>query len=329
MKILITGANGFLGSWVTRALLSDGHDVKVLVRPTSDLSEIEHLRFTKAFGDVTNYDSVVEAMKDTEAVFHLAGVIGYRRWERPLMEKVNIGGTQNVLKACEKIGVKNLVYLSSIVAIGAGFKPEQILNENSAYNLGHLRLGYFDTKHEAEKLVIEAHERGLVEAVIVNPSTIYGPGDAKKGSRTTQLRVARGQFPFYTHGGVNVIDVEDVIYGIVTAWKKKLTGERFVLAGENLLIKDLFALIAASAGVKAPSWPIPNAILFALGYLGDIQHSLGFKSALSVENAWSSTLYHWFDNSKAKKHLGLHPNPAKFAISKSVAWTKEHRLLNR
>jgi dihydroflavonol-4-reductase len=327
MKILVTGANGFLGSWVTRALLSEGHDVRILARPSSDLSEIEGLRFTKAFGDVTDLSSVEAAMKDIESVFHLAGVIGYQRSQRPLMEKVNVGGTQNVLKACEKMKIKNLVYLSSVVAVGAGFKPDQILNENSAYNIGHLKLGYFDTKHEAEKLVIEAHEKGIVEAVIVNPSTIYGPGDAKKGSRKTQLKVAHGTFPFYTKGGVNVVDIEDVIYGIMTAWRKRLTGERFILAGENLLIKDLFALIADAAGVKPPTMAIPTPLLFALGYMGDFKQRLGLKGSLSVENAWSASLYHWFDNSKSKRYLGLQPNPAKFAISKSVAWIKEQRLL--
>ena len=325
--VLVTGANGFLGGWVVRSLLQQGLQVRILAREKSDLSDLAGLIFEKSIGDVTNYPSVLNALEGIESVFHLAGVIGYQKWQRPLMEEVNIGGTKNLLKACKEKGIKDFVYLSSVVAIGAGFKPTQILNENSIYNISHLRLGYFDTKHEAEKLVIEAHEKGDVEAVILNPSTMYGAGDSKKGSRKTQLKVAQGKFPFYTHGGVNVIAVEDAITGIMTAWKGRHTGERFILSGENLLIKDLFSLIALAAGVKPPSLGIPNSVVFGLGRWGDFKHSMGRSASLSVENAWSSTLYHYFDNAKAKKILGLQARPAKLAVSASVAWIKAQGLL--
>ena len=326
--VLVTGANGFLGAWVVRSLLSQGHRVRILAREKSDLSELTGLTFEKSIGDVTDYNSIFKALEGVKTVFHLAGVIGYQKWQRPLMEQVNIGGTQNILKACKERQIKDLVYLSSVVAIGAGFTPDQILNETSSYNISRLHLGYFDTKHEAEKLVIQSHEKGDIEAVILNPSTMYGPGDSKKGSRKTQLKVAQGKFPFYTHGGVNVIAVEDAIAGIMAAWKGRHTGERFILSGENLLIKDLFAMIASEAGAPPPSIGIPNALVFGLGRWGDLKHSLGLSASLSVENAWSSTLYHYFDNSKAKKFLGLNPRPAKFAISASVAWIKAQGLLN-
>lgn len=325
--VLVTGANGFLGGWVVRSLLQQGLQVRILAREKSDLSDLAGLIFEKSIGDVTYYPSVLKALEGINSVFHLAGVIGYQKWQRPLMEQVNIGGTKNLLKACKEKGIKDFVYLSSVVAIGAGFKPDQILNENSPYNISHLRLGYFDTKHEAEKLVIEAHEKGDLEAVILNPSTMYGAGDSKKGSRKTQLKVAQGKFPFYTHGGVNVIAVEDAITGIMTAWKGRHAGERFILSGENLLIKDLFSLIALEAGAKAPSIGIPNSVIFGLGRWGDFKHSMGRPASLSVENAWSSTLYHYFDNTKAKKVLGLQPRPAKLAISASVAWIKAQGLL--
>ena len=326
--VLVTGANGFLGAWVVRSLLDQGQKVRILAREKSDLSELAGLSFEKSIGDVTDYNSVLKALEGTETVFHLAGVIGYQKWQRSVMEQVNIGGTQNILKACKEKGIRDLVYLSSVVAIGAGFSSDQILTEDSTYNISHLHLGYFDTKHEAEKLVIAAHESGDIEAVILNPSTMYGPGDSKKGSRKTQLKVAQGKFPFYTHGGVNVIAVEDAILGIMTAWKGRHTGERFILSGENLLIKDLFAAIAEEAGSKPPSIAIPNAVVFGLGRWGDLKHSIGLSASLSVENAWSSTLYHYFDNTKAKKVLGLNPKPAKFAISASVAWIKAQGLLN-
>lgn len=326
-KVLVTGANGFLGSWVVRHLLQEGHSVRILVRPNSDLSELAGLEFEKVFGDVTDLESIRKSLGSIETVFHLAGVIAYKKADRPLMDKVNVGGTQNVIEAVAGSSVSRLVYLSSVVAVGAGFNPQQILNEESPYNIAHLNLGYFETKHQAEILVRQAFEQKKIDPVILNPSTIYGPGDAKKGSRKTQLKVAQGKFLFYTKGGVNVIAVEDCVSGILSAWKKGRSGERYILAGENLMIRQLFEIIASEAGVEAPRILMPSPVLFGLGWVGDRLTDLGMKGGISLENAWTSQLYHWFDSSKAQRELGLRPRPAREAIAKSVGWMKEKGLL--
>ena len=124
--VLVTGANGFLGAWVVRSLLDQGQKVRILAREKSDLSGLAGLSFEKSIGDVTDYTSVLKALEGAETIFHLAGVIGYQKWQRSVMEQVNIGGTQNILKACKEKGIKDLVYLSSVVAIGAGFNSDQI-----------------------------------------------------------------------------------------------------------------------------------------------------------------------------------------------------------
>jgi len=322
-KVLITGANGFLGSWVTRELVQQGHEVTALVRKTSDLSEVEGLLCQYSYGDITDSSSLEKAFKGQEFVFHLAGLIAYKSSERARMELINVQGTKNVIDACQKRHVQRLVYLSSVVAIGAGFHKDQILNEESPYNVQSLNLGYFETKHKAELLVREATSLGLIDSVSLNPATIYGAGDAKKGSRKTQLKVAQGRFPFYTSGGVNVVAVEDVVSGIVSAWKTGRSGERYILSGENLLIKDLFQLIAEAAGKPAPRYPMPNFVLHGLGSLGDHLEKLGLKGSLSKENAWTATLYHWFDSSKAQRESEFKPRAAKIAIQNSVQWMKE------
>lgn len=327
MKVVVTGANGFLGSWVVRALLKEGAEVHALVRPNSDVSELDGLAVKIVHGDVTEPGSLLAAFEGADSVFHLAGVIAYKRSQRALMEKVNVEGTRHVIHACKAMKVRRLVHLSSVTAIGAGFSPREILNENSPYNIAGLKLGYFDTKHEAENLVREAVWRGEIDAVILNPSTIYGPGDALKGSRKTQVKVASGRFPFYTSGGVSIIHVEDAVAGILAAWKKGRSGERYILSGENLLIRDLFRIIAEEAGVPAPQWKLPGFVLFTIGAIGDLKEKLGFSSSVSLENAWTSTLYHWFDNSKARREFGLNPRPAREALKASVAWMKEHGLL--
>lgn len=327
MKVLVTGATGFLGGWLVRRLLDEGCEVRIIKRGHSSLEEIEGLPLEVVSGDVTNVESLIQAAKGVDSVFHLAGLIAYSRAQRQAMERVNVGGTQNIIKACEANGVRRLLHLSSVVAVGASFDGVP-LNEESSYNVGHLHLGYFDTKHEAELRVREAVASGKIDAVMVNPSTIYGPADAKKGSRGVQLKVAKGKFPFYPSGGVNVIAVEDVIDSIIAAWKVGKSGERYILSGENLLIHDLFKIIAREAGVKPPSIFLPNPVIKAIGHVGDALEAIGKKGPLNSENAWTSILYHWFDSSKAQRELGLKPKPAEYAIAQSVKWIKENGLLN-
>ncbi len=326
-KVLVTGANGFLGAWVVRRLIEDGHQVIALVRKTSDVSELAGLEVKFVYGDVTDVYSLLENFKEVDSVFHLAGLIAYKRSERAAMEKVNVGGTANVIEACRACKVRRLVHLSSVTAVGAGFSPNEILNEESTFNLSSLDLGYFETKRQAEILVREVGLKNRLDTVILNPSTIYGPGDAKKGSRKTQVKVAQGKFKFYTSGGVNVVAVEDAVDGILSAWKVGRTAERYILAGENLLIKDLFALIATEAGQKPPKILLPSGVLHTLGAAGDLMTMFGLRSSISQENAWTSTLFHWFDSGKAQSELKFKPRPAQAAIAESVGWMKQNGLL--
>jgi dihydroflavonol-4-reductase len=326
MKVLVTGATGFLGGWLVRRLLEEGHDVRIIKRPKSSLEELEGLKLDIQPGDVTDLASLTQACRGVDTVFHLAGLIAYTRSQRAAMEKVNVEGTANVLKACSENGVRKLIHLSSVVAIGASFDGKKPLDEESPFNIHHLDLGYFETKYQAEQLVKAAVNDGKVDAVMINPSTIYGPADAKKGSRGVQLKVAKGKFPFYPSGGVSVVAVEDVIDAIIAAWDKGRKGERYIVSGENLLIKDVFDLIAREAGVKPPSIALPRPAIFAIGKAGDFLESIGKKGPLNTENAWTSVLYHWFDSTKAQKEFGLKLKPAEYAIGQSVKWIKDHGL---
>ncbi len=323
MQVLVTGATGFLGGWLVRRLLDAGLDVRVLRREKSDLSELAGLKVQHAIGDVTDPKSLMDACNGVDTVFHLAGLIGYSRAARAAMEKVNVEGTSHVIEAVKANKVRKLVHLSSVVAIGASFHGE-VLNEQSPYNIQHLNLGYFETKKAAEDLVKAAFQRGEIDTVILNPSTIYGAGDARKGSRSTQKKVAKGKFPFYTCGGVNVVAVEDVVEAIYQAWQIGRSGERYILSAENMTIKKLFDSIAQEAHVAPPKIYLPNPVVHAIGAVGDILEKMGKKGPLNSENAWTSTLYHWFDSTKAQKELGFKPRPSIEAIRASVKWTEQH-----
>lgn len=326
MRVLVTGATGFLGSWLTRRLAQDGHDVSILCRTQNPDLDLQELSVKKCLGDVTDLQSLMTAARGIELVYHLAGVIGYSRAMREAMERVNVQGTANVIAACQAQNVRRLIHVSSVTAVGASFDGKVPLNEDSPYNLSHLNLGYFETKRAGEILVREAVKTGVIDAVILNPSTVYGPGDAKKGSRKTQLKVARGKLPFYTSGGVSIVAVEDVVDAIIAAGKIGRSGERYILSGENITIRQLFETIASEAGVEPPKIYLPNFAVHALGRLGDCLERMGKKGPLNSENAWTAILFHWFDSSKAQRELGFQPGTARKAIHESVAWIKKEIL---
>ena len=330
MKVVVTGANGFLGAWLTKRLLADGHEVSPLVRKNSDLSELEDLKHKAKpnylFGDVTDKESLKQAFKNKDIIFHLAGVVAYKKSERALMEKVNVEGTKNVVAVCEELSIPQLLHVSSVVTVGSSFEPK-VLTETANYNISHLNLGYFETKKKAEEIVLKAAHQKRIQAVCVNPATIYGFGDAKKGSRKTQVKVARHKFPFYTSGGVNVVGVEDVIEGILLAIKNGKNGERYILANQNMTIKELFGKIAFFAGVKPPMIYMPNWILHSIGLTGDLLEKIDVNIGISQENAYTATMFHWFDSSKAQKELNFIPTSADKAIENSVRWMKDHGYL--
>lgn len=327
MKVLVTGATGFIGGHLVRRLVDEGHDVTIFARSERALEAFPDLGIHLAQGDLSDNNSILRACEGIERVYHLAGVIAYRASERAMMEKVNVKGTRKVVDACVTHRIQELVYLSSVVAIGASFDGTP-LTEESEYNIDHLNLGYFQTKHAAEKIVVDAHKEHGIRTYILNPSTIYGAGDALKGSRKTQIKVAQGKFPFYTPGGVNIVSIKDVLYALRVIVEKGTPGERYIIAGENITIKELFQLIAHCSGVKPPTVGLQKWMIKILGQVGELLALFGLKGPMSSETAWTSTLYHWFSNEKAKKELGLNPRSAQEAISESVNWMKQQGVLD-
>jgi dihydroflavonol-4-reductase len=322
-KVIVTGANGFLGSNLCKKLIDQKYDVSVIVRKSSDVSELKDLKISYFYGDVTDLDSLKFAFANHDYVLHLAGLISYKKYDRAQMEQINVIGTENVISACIQNKISKLLHLSSVVTIGSTFHPE-VLNEASEYKIKNLDLGYFETKRDAELMVMAASKAQQLFTVCVNPSTIYGFADAKKGSRKNQIKVAQGKLPFYTAGGVNVVSVDDVTDGIMLALEKGANGERYVLSNENITIKKLFQMIAQSSGAKPPKFYLPTFLLHIAGWIGD-----RLKSGLSSENAYTASMYHWFDNSKAKNALGFQPKKtAQQAIDDSVLWMRRNGYLN-
>lgn len=324
--MLVTGATGFLGRHLVARLCELDYDVEILARASSDLSPLKNFPIRIRTGEVTQTLPMLEAVEGKDIVFHLAGQIAYKKSQRPGMEKVNVQGTRNVIDACVTHSTAKVLHLSSVVTIGASATAKS-LNESSQYNMGRYNLGYFETKRKAEAIALDAVKEHELPVYILNPSTIYGPGDATKGSRSTQIKVARGRFRFFTPGGVNVVHVADVVDCIFKVLERGQAGRRYICAGENMKIRDLFNTIASEAGVAAPSIGLPRWFLKGLGRWGDLMTSFGKETSLSSETAVTSTMYHWYNNERARQELGFAPRPAEDAIRDSVHWMREQSLI--
>ena len=325
-KVLVTGATGFLGRHLVKELCAGPYNIEILARKSSDLSPFKDLPINVRYGDITQTLPVLEATEGQDIVFHLAGLIAYKRSQRKAMEKVNVQGTRNLIDACITHNTPQVLHLSSVVAIGASPSGKSF-DEEAQFNLGPYNLGYFETKRKAEAIAMDAFQEHGLPVYILNPSTIYGPGDATKGSRKTQIKVAKGKFKFYTPGGVNVVHVDDVIRLMFLALEKGQPGRRYIAAGDNLTIQELFEIIANEAGVPKPTIGLPKWFLKFLGAYGDFLAKLGKDTSLSSETAVTSTLFHWYDSLRAQKELGFKPRPSREAIAESIRWMKDHGIL--
>ena len=318
MKVLVTGASGFLGGWLCKALCEKGWQTHALLRPTSDRSDLKNLNIHFHTGDVTDLNSFMEAGQGMDLIFHLAGLVAHSEKKLKEMEKVNVQGTANAIEVCRTKAAK-LIHISSVVTVGASTSPV-VLNEESSYTPTLSQIGYFRTKKQAELLVQEACKKEKISAVILNPSTVYGAGDMKKQSRKVQEKVAQGRFPFYTSGGVSVVDAPSVAEACIQAVERGRQAERYILSGGNISIKTLFSLIAKSAGVRPPFIHLNNFSLRILAEIGTGLQYLHLHFPVNRQSARLACLYHWFDHSKAHKELGFTPIKVEKAIENSIKW---------
>jgi dihydroflavonol-4-reductase len=318
-KIFVTGATGFVGKNLVKKLACDGLSITCLARnPDPNLFK-DHPNVSWVQGDILESpESLAHYLQGQDTVYHLAGLIGYKKSLRNLMFKINVQGTENILRASIQAGVNDFIFMSSVAAIGCSLDDKSILDEESPYNLKGMGFGYFDSKNLAENRLIEISSGSQINTFILNPSTIYGPGDSLKNTRSTQIKVAKGKFPFSPPGGVNVVHIDDVIEAclkVVTFGKKN---RRYILASENLYISDVFKIIAKEGGVTSPRYVLPKWILLSLGAVGDMTSLLGMNSSFSLENARIACYFHWFSNKRAKTELGIDFKPSRIAIRDSV-----------
>jgi dihydroflavonol-4-reductase len=329
MKIFLTGATGFLGHHLLRLLPAQGHTVHALVRPTSDLSGLPSTGKIVVFkGDVTDPGSIIAASRGCEIAIHAAGIVSFDRGDAALMTAINVTGTENVCLACRQNGLKRLVHVSSVNALGF---PEGTAagDENTRFNWERFHLDYMDTKHRAEQVVLGHVVRGL-DVVIVNPGTMFGPGDVNGHSGEYLRSAARGRLIGYITGGFTQCITERVAEGCLLAAEKGRTGERYVLGGFNLGYREFFDLIAEILGVRRPFLRIPAGLFSAAGWSACAFCRLfGVRSPVTPGLIRAAPLGLFYSSDKAVRELGYRPGNAedlRNAILQHHLWNRGHGL---
>jgi dihydroflavonol-4-reductase len=262
MKFFVTGGNGFIGSVVVRELVQKGHSVRCMMRASSKSDRIDGLAFERVTGDVRDYDSLVRGMQGCDGVLHLASLSAWSDIHSPQMKEVVLDGTDNVLRAAEASGKLKVVFVSSILAVNASDEPK-VFDEAAQVDVDVSELAYSRYKLDAEKLCLDAAGRGL-PVVIVNPAEVYGPHDTGMITAKNLIDFAKSWPVMVCKGGTAVVHVDDVAKGIIAAFEKGKSGERYILGGDNLTIRELAELTNDILGKKKWTVTFPNGFIKGL-----------------------------------------------------------------
>jgi len=321
MKCFVTGATGFLGSHVARQLLKQGAELRLLVRPTSRTDNIDGLPSERVIGDLRDVASLKRGMDGCENVFHVAA--DYRYWSVNGQELYdsNVDGTRNILKAARESGARRVVYTSSVGTMGFG-NNGRMTNESTPVTLANMIGDYKRSKFMAEQLVLGA-ARGGQDVVVVNPTTPIGERDIKP-TPTGRIVVdfLKRKFPAYTDTGLNLVDVIDCADGHLLAMEKGVPGERYILGGENLTLKQILDKLAAITGLPSPSIRMPYAVAYATGVVdtfvtGKMRQR---EPRVTLDSVRMGRKKMFVTSAKAERELGWNPAPVDAALRRAVDW---------
>jgi dihydroflavonol-4-reductase len=317
---LVTGATGFVGSAVARALLSGGYEVRVLARPGSDRRNLADLTVEIAEGLLEDAPSLARAVAGCRYLFHVAA--DYRLWvpDPAPMYRANVEGTRVLMRAALDAGVERVVYTSSVATLG--FVAEGSADEETPSSLEDMIGPYKRSKFQAEEVVRDLVERRGVPAVIVNPSTPVGPRD-RRPTPTGRLilEAARGHMPGYVDTGLNVAHVEDVAVGHIAAAETGRVGERYILGGEDMSLAQILVQVAQASGARAPRMRVPYSVAYPAAIGAELVARLtGREPFITRDGVRMARKKMYFSSAKAVHELGYAPRPAREAITDAVGW---------
>ena len=323
MKAFITGATGFVGSHVARVLAEQGACLRLLVRKTSRLENIASIPGERVVGDLTDAESLKNGMAGCEAVFHVAA--DYRLWTRNPHEMyaANVEGTRAIIKAAQEAGARRVVYCSTVATMGFTGNGA-MTDENSPVSLADMIGHYKRSKFMAEQVVLEAAKAGA-NIVMVNPTAPIGEQDIKPTpTGRIVLDFLKGKFPAYVETGLNLVDVKEVAQAHVAAYERAKPGERYILGGENLTLKQVLDKLSTISGVPSPTIKLPYAVAFVSGMFDTFFTGMVFQKEprVTLDAVRMGKKKMWASSDKAARDLGWAPSPIDGALRRATDWFK-------
>ena len=319
--VLITGAGGQLGRRLVPQLLGRGYAVRAHYRSEEKARRWCPRHAVPVYGDLTEPSWLHHAMRDCDFVIHCAARVSLRSGHIPDMNKINVDGTRAVVNACRFRNIRRLVHVSSVAAVG-GSPDGHPLNENSAFNLSGYDIAYFESKRDAEKIALEANDNRL-DVVVVNPAIMISPPDRALSSADRE-RIPK-RIPFYFDFGINLVQTEDVVDGIIKALEKGRPGQRYILGGEDVSSQRLVDLAVKYIGIKRPFFKIPRTLLHVVAL---VVETLGSNysplkkvfpaSKLNRNLVRLAGLKFYYDSSKACRELGYNPRPLEQSLTEII-----------
>ena len=327
MRALVTGATGFVGAAIARALIHAGWQVRVLARVGSDRGNLQGLAVEVAEGDLGDVTSLERALADCRGLFHAAADYRLGARDPSQLYRTNVEGTRNILAAASRAGVERTVYTSSVATIGIpDGKPG---DEQTPVALSNMIGHYKRSKYLAEEVVRDLARSGL-PVVIVNPSTPVGPGDVKP-TPTGQLVLdaAAGRMPAYVDTGLNVVHVDDVAAGHLLAFERGRAGERYILGGQDMTLREILGVIAGLVGRPPPNIRLPYSLVLPVAYLAEgLAKVTGRSGRLTLEGLRMSRKRMFFSSDKAVRELGYQWRPPVQAFDDAIRWFRGRGLVS-
>ncbi len=325
MKVFLTGATGFVGAHVARHLAEQGAQMRVLVRATSNLANLEGLNAETVVGDLLQPEGLRSAIRGCDALMHVAA--DYRLWVRDpkTMYAANVEGTKALLRIAREEGVKRSVYTSSVATMG--FKKDgTIVDETTPVSLADMIGHYKRSKFLAEQAAIEAARAGQ-QVIILNPTTPIGPQDVKP-TPTGRIVVdfLNKKFPAYVDTGLNLVDVSEVARTHCAALETGRSGERYILGGENLTLKQILDKMSAITGLPSPTMKVPHAVAMTFAFFDETitGRILGREPRATVEAVRMGKKKMFASSAKAQRELGFRIVPVYEALRAAIDWFRAH-----